>query len=203
MKKLIYIIFVLFLLTSCRIVKKDWLKENYVAKNDLEKTVNNLEETHERDFSKIASEYQVIKTDLSNIETTKTNESETETITVSGTIKAEEGKEKTAIIGNTKITSNGADISFKVENSKAFTQAFESIKNQFETYKSETSEVISSLQKDLTQKSQIIETLTQDIKTLKTEKSRTVTKKQLGFGVIILLILIVVGYLLLKRFKLI
>lgn len=148
MKKLTKITMILFViyialgLTSC--VSKKKLKESqelqttYLLDQTEVKWVNsvqNIENKFSESTLKIVNEY--LK---SYIENTSTNENESTDVTVN--IKAEDGKEKSATVGNTTVTSNGADISVKTSSTKA-------INKQIETLNSEWSQKYDILEKSI------------------------------------------------------
>lgn len=178
MKHVILILIVLTL-SSCRVAKKEWVKENYTEKSQLQdfqnsQTVklNELKET-------IKQQQQTVNTSQS------VNQSEIETTEVTGTLTAEAGKEKTAVIGNTTIKSNGADISFKTNTSNT----------------KQTSKAIQELYTMLDYERNLNESFKSDINTLRNQvvaletqlnaKSKETKKTGLPFSVWLVLFVIV------------
>lgn len=192
MKKLLIILCVFISFYGCRTVKKDWLELNYASKADIEmlqdkstflseSLKNEIRETLNKDFDEKLKQERIS-------ESTK----EDETTTVKGTIEAEEGKEKTAEIGNTKIKSNGANISFETTTSKAISKEFESRYQQLEQKLLEESKKTERLQSQLNSLKSEIANLRSNQETEKTTKSKEKNSKGLTFGTILTLIIILV-----------
>ena len=118
MKKLLIII-ILIILTGCRTVKKDWVKQNFTSKTETVKSLNSLDsiiqKTRLTTNEKLKSEFNSKLKLVSN----KTTSSETSITTVKGTITADLNEEKSVTIGDTKITSKGANITFETNNNKS------------------------------------------------------------------------------------
>ncbi len=181
--------------TGCRSVDKDWLKENYVSKAEatLIKTeaLNETQRLNAATESNLNAKYEQFVQEVKQSE----NSNENETTKISGTIEAEEGKEKTAEIGDTKIKSNGATISFETTSTKEISKAFESRYQQLEQKLLEESKKTEQLQSQLNSLKSEIANLRSNQETEKTTKSKEKNSKGLTFGAVItiLIILVIVG----------
>lgn len=195
MKKLILFSAIILLFTSCRSVKKEWVKENFSEKATVNRSLSVQDSTLKSEISKIETSISKIETSISNTETTKESTSENETTSVSGSITAEEGKEKSVTIGGTTIKSNGANVTFETSSSKTMSREFESKFEQLTLQLEEQSETIQSLNSKLFNQQSEIESLESKYSSLKTSKSRVVKRSGLSFTtwLIIVLALAVVG----------
>lgn len=145
MKKLIFISVFAVYMFGCGTVKKNWLKENYVEKSELQQTEQRLVESTDE---KIETATDSLSTSFKETYSTKsesTTTTENESTTVSGTIEAEDGKEKSVTIGDTTIKSNGATVSFETTSSKSALREMESryseLESQFKSQQKQTSEL--------------------------------------------------------------
>jgi flagellar hook-basal body complex protein FliE len=193
MKKLL-IIFLLFIaFCGCRTAKKTWVEDNFTSKETFKSIEENLTYSNETVKEEIrGSLYEEFSQLLK-----ETFKSENETTSTTGSIEGVEGVEKSVTIGNTIIKSNGANVSFQTNNTKLVESLLkdfnEVTKKQEQIYK-ELFEENLMLEKRYLESEKRIETLEKTI-------SKTVTKKQLGFGILLLLIVAFLGYLANKRFK--
>ena len=196
---LVISLIILFSLFSCRSVKKEWIKENFTEKSEIQEIKESLTSSNELikedvlksllfDFNKNLSE-----------SVSKQSESESETTKATIDIEAEFGKIKEAMVGNTKISSNGAKISVETTSNKSFAKDYES-------YKKETQETIEMLlnenvllEKKTDKYSIENNSLKTELKQIKETQSKLVTKKQLGLGFVLLIVIGLVLYLIIKR----
>jgi len=201
MKKLLFIIAVWILLfaTSCRSVKKQWVKENFTEKVELQEAKETQSQTLKNEVEKIENKITNLKKSLSETQTTKETSEENENTTIEGTLTAEDGKEKSIQIGNTTIKSNGANVTFKTNSSKSTSKEFTS---QIERLESQIISIESNyrnLQSDVNTLTKENTDLKRQIEQVKTTKQKDVNKSGFSFGfylwlVIILALVAVVWY---------
>lgn len=202
MKKLLIISLLFISLFNCRTVKKEWVKETFAEKSELNYLGQNLSKMQETLKTNIKETLNVTYSEiLQKINETQTTK-ETETITGTIDITAEDGKEKSGSIGNTKVTSNGANITVQTATNKSFTKEFEALKQITET---RLDSIINAL-KDVTiennsLKSEIAKITSNQKSETNTTKKET-NKRGWTFGAILLLIILLVlggGYLYLRK----
>lgn len=199
MKKAILISLILITLTGCRTVKKDWVKDNYVEKSEIDQLKQSIERFKQTVNTSIDERIDSKYTSILNEMREAVKVDENETTTIIGSIEAEEGKEKSATIGNTIIKSNGSNITFESTLNKAFNKELETINSKmeqtieehkkslkafeidFEAYKLETQKKIAELQSQLYQ------------------KDKTTNKKGFTFTFIIILGIAILIYVFRKR----
>lgn len=176
-----------FFLTSCRTVKKDWLKENYVEKTELKKLEQSINSSNET--SAVVEDFVKRKelTELIESLSKKTNTHETENTIVSGNIEAEAGKEKSVTVGGTKIISNGANVSFETTNTKALSKEFETKYQELYTKEQKNSELIQNIYTKLQSSENQIQLLESKIESLKNTETKEVKKKGFQLWVIVLI----------------
>lgn len=191
----------MLVLFSCRTVKKEWVKENFTEKSELQEIKESLNYSNElikEDIRQtILAEF---KNNLIEI-TSKLNETLEENTIAKIDIEAEFGKIKEATIGNTKVTSNGAKISVETNTSKYLSKDFES-------YKKDTKETIEMLlsenvllDKKIDKYSVENNNLKNQLSQIKETQSRYVTKKQLGLGFVLLIVICLIIYFINKSFR--
>jgi len=199
MKKTILLSLFLLALFSqgCRVAKKDWVKENFSQKTETNQTKQTLEqslETLKREMSETINQ-KVTSLSQSTSESTTTNESETTTVT--GTLTAEDGKEKSVTVGGTTITSNGANISFETSSSKKLIKEYQSeiqaLTSELSDIRTENVQMSQELNSLKSEFALFRSTYTSDKET----QSKTVKKTgfKFGFWVVLIIVLIVVGML--------
>lgn len=198
----LFIVYVLAtLMFSCRAVKKEYLQENYASKED----VSNLEQTQLNSLK--ALESKIESTIITKVEekikksTEKQNEKQNENTTVTGTLKAEEGKEKSATIGNTTIKSNGADIQFQVNSSKEITKEVLTELQELKQSKQEMLTIITKQQETIEQNTKAISELKALYETEKAVKTKEVKKSGLTFTTLSIIAIILIVLYLIYRFK--
>lgn len=200
MKKLLIISILFISLFGCRIVKKEYLEENYVEKTELKQLEQDIIYSNERLKTEISTSIALDYNEKIKQATEKTSSNESETTTVSGSIEAEEGKEKSVTVGNTTIKSNGANVSFETTNTKALSKEFESKYNELDQKYSLLEQSKKLLEIRLDSINTKLTDFEKNYNSEKTTKSKLVTKKQLAFGFVLLLIFIGAYLLLRKKF---
>ncbi|MCB0447248.1 MAG: hypothetical protein KDD03_07010, partial [Gelidibacter sp.] len=120
----------MLMLFSCRTAKKEWVKENFTEKSELQEIKDNLTYSNEEVKAEIRNSLISEFSEKLKQQAEKTTNNESETTTVKGSITAEEGKEKSATVGNTTIKSNGANVTFETTSTKALSKEIESKYNE-------------------------------------------------------------------------
>lgn len=206
MKKYIIIPLLFISLFNCKIVKKDWLKENYVEKTEFESLENVVNSSNET--ATLSEDFLTLEkfNEFVNALSQKSSESSSEATTVTGTIEAEEGKEKTATIGNTTITSNGANISFEIQNLKEASKSIELLQSELEQYKTFSENRYNTLEQAFNSEKQSRIALENELKSIKDTFTKNSDKKGFTFGttvlilgILLLIIALVVGYFYVKK----
>jgi hypothetical protein len=196
------VVIVLLLCTSCRVAKKDWVKENFteiattqkiraVQNDSVDKRINQLSKT-------VTSQLESFKENASRTKSLN----ETQSTNVEGSIIAEDGKEKSVTVGTTTIKSNGANVTFSTNTSKSlnseYKETFEALSRQLKTeqdYRELIQNEVNSLK---TQSSAIKKQLQQ----LTDARSKSVVKRGFSFGAwlwFLIIALIVVAYFILRK----
>lgn len=195
MRKSKYLILCLVFISfcSCRVAKKSWVKETYAEKTE----VTSLKES-------FANSKETLKTEISETLSLEFSEKlkqgttkESESTTVTGTIEAEDGKEKSVTIGGTTITSNGANISFETNSSKEIATQYKELSSQLATERNLTQELQTELISLKSEFADFRSTYESD----KTTKTKDVTKRGGTFGVWIFGIIALVVIFLLWYFR--
>ncbi|MGB0896870.1 MAG: hypothetical protein ACPGRW_06080 [Flavobacteriaceae bacterium] len=184
-------ILILLVLSSCRTAKKEWVKENFSEKATVKKYFTAQDSTFKSELNEINETLTATFNERFNSTTTTKNES----TTVSGTITAEDGKEKTATIGNTTITSNGANISFTTSSSKTMESKYVKLVQELQSEKQFSQKIQSELISLKSEFANFVSTYESE----KTTKSKTVKKTGVQFGVwiiiaIVLILIVVIWY---------
>lgn len=186
---------------SCRVAKKSWVEENFTEKSEIKEIKESL--TYSNELIKEDVRQTILNEFNSKLDesTTKLNETLNENTITKIDIEAEFGKIKEAMVGNTKITSNGAKISVETTTSKY-------LQKDFESYKKDTKETIEMLLNENVLLEKNIEivakennTLKSELKQIKETQSRYVTKKQLGLGFVLLIVIGLILYIINKKFR--
>ena len=189
-KKITVIVLLTLLTFGCKTVKKEWVKENFTSKQEsslLKQSVSNLNKTLKSEISDTSiKDFNEKLNQLSK----KITETESKNTTVSGSITAEDGKEKSVSIGNTEIKSIGANITFETTSST-------SLSKEFETKYHELSQLLQS-------EREYREVLRIEIDSLKNEfanfvsnqeSEKTTKYKEVKKRVISILVLLIIGTL--------
>lgn len=202
-KILSIILLSLFLLSFTSCVTKKKLKESqdlqstYILDQTEKKWTNSVQNIKSELSESILSQFN--ETIKSFKESSSSNENESTDVTVN--ITAEDGKEKSATVGNTTVTSNGADISVKTSSTKA-------INNQIETSNSEWSQKYDILETSL--KTAEMKSEQRDYANLKRieqleskldKQSKETDKKGLSFWLIIIAIVSALLFIAIRYFK--
>lgn len=191
----LFIIFLTFGLASCVTKKKFKESQTLLEQRILSQTENritNYTQNIKTDVKEsLLSEFKETLKEIK--ESTTTNENETTTI--SGTITAEDGKDKSATIGNTVIKTNGANVTFQTTSTK-------DINKQLETINKELTKTITQLETSLkTIENEFNEFKNNQLKVndeLKSEKNtqtKETNRKGFNFLFIILLIIAILTYI--------
>lgn len=201
MKKTILIVLLFASLLSCRTAKKEWVKENFASNSELLRVKDSFsEEISNQEDSLIEtmnSKYNEILEQKSSHE----SDSETEDSTITGTIIAEEGKEKSVSYGGTTINSNGATIQFTTKISKAISKEYSSKFQELNSQLDQERQSIRVLETELTFLKKELETLqTQQINN-REAKTRDVKSNGFQVGTWIWLLVVVVVIVLINIFK--
>lgn len=155
MKKAILIILVFISTASCRTAKKEWVKENFASHLELEGVKNTLSEELKKQEASLTENIQSKYKEVLDQKSSEEISNESEDSTISGTIIAEDGKEKSVSYGGTTISSNGATIKFTSKITKALSKEYSS---KFQ-----------ELNNQLDQERKTVETLSSEINTIKKE----------------------------------
>jgi len=188
-------------LSSCRTAKKDWVNENFTSKTEtqaIKEAVSLSSETLKSAISEtVNAKYNEILQNQSSIST----ETESENTTIEVDITAEAGKEKSATIGNTTVTSNGANVkvvtSTSKESSKEFQEKFEQQTQQL----TESLTRIETLEKRDSIREATQVKMLQEIEQLKKTQSKRVNNIGLTFGTVIWIVAILIVLYFLWRIK--
>lgn len=201
MKTIIKISLLFFILTSC--VSKKKLKESqdlqstYILDQTEKKWTNSVQNIKSELSESILSQFN--ETIKSFKESSSSNENETTDVTVN--ITAEDGKEKSATVGNTTVTSNGADVIVKTSSTKA-------INKQIETLNSEWSQKYNLLEKSLINVTNELNefknyqlNINEDLKSKLNVKTEETDKKGLSFWVIMIALILAVLFVAYKIYS--
>ncbi len=196
MKKLLTTLLILSVFSGCKTVKKDWLKENYVEKTQFnvleQQVISSTENSSETKDYITLEKFNEFKNSLSQ----KSSETSSEESTTKISIEAEDGVEKSAVIGNTKVVSNGASISVEVKNFKEASRSIEILQSELEQYKTETSQLITAFRKEINASAVKITELENELQSQKNVFTKTSKKKGFTFGTTVLILgilLIIIG----------
>lgn len=190
----LFIVYVILMLTifSCRTAKKEWVKENFTEKSQINEIKESL--TYSNELVKEEIRKSLVLEFNKTLDETKSKLIETldENTITKIDIEAEFGKIKEAMVGNTKVTSNGAKISVETSTNK-------SLSKDYESYKKESQESINLLLDETIKLSTKIELLAKENNTLKSElsqiketQSKTVNKKQFTLGFMLLIVIFLI-----------
>lgn len=177
---------------SCRVAKKDWVKENYSERSEIEQLIQASEQTTKTEISKLETSVSKIETSISNSETSSTSETESQTTTVTGTITAEEGKEKSVTIGGTTIKSHGANVTFETTSSKAISKEFQESFQQISKELQEKSVKLQEVQTELISLKSEFASFVSTYQSEKNAKTKEVKKTGFQFGVWILIAVVLI-----------
>lgn len=201
MKKYIILLLVFISFFSCRTVKKEWVKENFTEKATTNEIRVVQDSTFKSEILKLETSISKIEISVSKNETISETTTENETTNVSGSITAEDGKEKSVTIGGTTIKSNGANVTFETSSSKAFTKQFESQLQELETKFEQTSKELSDTKMTLSVLKSEFANFVSTYESEKTAKSKEVEKSGFGFGVWLIIIIAIILLLAFLYFK--
>jgi len=177
------------------VVKKDWAKENFASKqeiNDVEqKLSSSIEESQKTQTEKSEAAYQEFLKEVSEKQST----SEDETMKASGTIKGEPGVWKEVQVGNTLIKSNGVEVIFETTSNKNTSKESQSRESLLLKELQIRDEIIESLKTNITSNESRIAKLENDYISEQEVKAKLVKTSRLTFGTtfFIIMSLIIIG----------
>ena len=186
------LMFSLAFFCSCRVAKKEWVKENFTEKATTQGIRVVQDSTFKSEISKIETSIHKIETSVSKNETKSTSDTESQTTTVTGTITAEEGKEKSVTIGGTTIKSHGANVTFETTSSKAISKEFQESFQQISKELQEKSVKLQEVQTELNSLKSEFASFVSTYQSEKNAKTKTVKKTGFQFGVWILIALAII-----------
>lgn len=189
------------MLFSCGTVKKEWVKENFTSKEDLQSIQDNLTYSNEEVKKEIKESLIYDLTEKFKESSNKSSESENETTTIKGSITAEDGKEKSATVGNTTIKSNGANVTFETTNTKAMTKEFESKYNELNKKLDQEQNYSEYLHTEINSLKSEIANLRSSYESEKTAKTKEVVKSGFSFGFIIIGVFVIIIGLVILYFR--
>lgn len=201
MKKYLILLVVFITVSSCRVTQIGKEKESFVSRHDVEQLIEASQKTIKTELQTIENTVSKLETAISKTESASTTEASNETTNVSGSIIAEDGKEKSATIGNTTITSNGANISFSTTTTKDVTKAFQSIIHEQRQELQQQSKTIISLQSELTSLKKEFATFISNYESDKATRAKTVKKTGFQAGVWIIVAIVVIVLIVLWYFR--
>ena len=187
-KILLTLIFIGFLMTSC--VTKKKLKESqdlqstYILDQTEQKWINSVQNIKSELSESILSQFN--ETIKSFRESSSTNENETTDVTVN--ITAEDGKEKSATVGNTTVTSNGADIIVKTTSNKSTDKKLETINKELTQSLNEVQNSLKTVKNELNELKKESLRIDEELKSQLETKSKETNKKGLSIWMVIIAI---------------
>ncbi len=199
MKKYIILLVVFISLLGCRVAKKEWVKENYTEKSTTREIRVVQDSVIKSELFKIKTSVSKLETSVSKSTTTNGSTSENESTTVSGTITAEDGKEKSVTIGGTIIKSDGANVTFETTSSKAISKEFQENLQEISKELQEKSVQLQEVQTELISLKSEFSNFKLTYESEKTIKTNTVKKTGFQFGVwiiagIVVIVILAVWY---------
>lgn len=112
MKK-VFIILSSLVFLGCKTAKVNWVKENFEEKAVVSQKIEAQKDSLLSEISTIRDSLSVFQSQFLQQQTTSVSSSLDESTTISGSIIAEDGKEKSVTAGGIVIKSNGANVSFE------------------------------------------------------------------------------------------
>lgn len=198
---IILLSFFLLSFTSCVTKKKLKESQELATTHILDMTdirLANFKNTLKGEISEVVSQ-EVTSKLKEQKESSSTNENETTDVTVN--ITAEYGKEKSATVGNTTVTSNGADISVKTSSTKAINKQIETLNSEWlQRYNLVESTLISVVNEFNEFKESQLK-INEDLKAEKKTQSKETDKKGLSFWMVIIAIVSAFLFVAIKYFK--
>lgn len=140
------ILSVLFIsLFGCKTAKINWVKENFEEKSVVSQKLETQKDSLISEISTIRDSLSAISSHFLQQQTTSVSSSLDESTTISGSIVAEDGKEKSVTAGGITIKSNGANVSFETTMTRRETIA---LQNRVESLTIQLTEAISRIEKN-------------------------------------------------------
>lgn len=187
-----------FLITGCRTVKKEWVKENFAEKSELQTTQNIWTEFVQNSETNITESLKSFFDERIKSVKENTTSNENENTDISVNIKAEDGKEKSATVGNTTITSNGADITVKTSSTKVLSSQLETINKELTQTITKLETSLKTLENKFNEKidaqNSVIEKLKSELNVKSKETKKTGMSFWFTFSLIILGILVLLWF---------
>lgn len=180
------IILAILTLSGCRTAKKEWVKENYQSKIEAVAMANELSNFTKTELTKINQSLILDFEEKLKQATQKTTQEESQSTTVSGTLTAEDGKEKSVTFGNTTIKSNGANVSFKTESRNSINKEYESNLKELHRQLDEERQFNQALNNEIISLKNQFANFASNQKTEKTTQTKEVNKKGWQTWVIVL-----------------
>lgn len=201
MKKTLIISILFISFFSCRTAKKEWVNENFTLKKTSVITEQDI-------LYKITEQEKMIKESvLSELNETinsiseKNTTTETNSTTISGSVEAEQGKEKTVDANGLKITTNGFNVSFESKSTKELSKEFESKFHELSQQINHQREVNETLRDSISSINNKLSKHDEEIESIKNSKSKEVTSRSFSFGFVIVLFLVIALLLVVIFFK--
>ena len=194
---IILVIFLSLFVQSCRTAKKNWVEENFTSKTEIQAFQETFETSIETVKTETSETISEIRKEVSNSRSTNETTSESENTTVTVDITAEDGKEKSATVGGTTITSNGANVKVTTNSSKEVSREFQEKFQEISMQLNSEKQLRETLQSELTSLKKEFADFRSSQQTEKTTKTVTVKKKWFTAPawIIIALVLLAVGVL--------
>ena len=183
MKKLLILSLLFISFTSCRVAKKEWVKENFTEKSTVKESLTVQSDSINKRLEQLSESFNSKLKSISESKSSSSSESESESTNVTGTITAEDGKEKSVTINGTTIKSNGANISFETNSNKAISKEFKENFDQLTAELQTESSKRFQLEVEVRSLYSRLSELESNKEASKTTKSKEVTKRGFSFGV--------------------
>ncbi|MCB0460344.1 MAG: hypothetical protein KDC74_10070 [Flavobacteriaceae bacterium] len=188
---IILVIFLSLFVQSCRTAKKNWVEENFTSKTEIQAFQETFETSIETVKTETSETISEIRKEVSNSRSTNETTSESENTTVTVDITAEDGKEKSATVGGTTITSNGANVKVTTNSSKEVSREFQEKFQEISIQLNSEKQLRETLQSELTSLKKEFSDFRLSQQTEKTTKTVTVKKKGFTAPVWIIIALVV------------
>lgn len=201
-KKLSIILLSFFLLSFTSCVTKKKLKESQelTTTHILDVTdirLANLKNTLKGEISESVS--QEVTEKFKEQKETISND-ENESVEVIGTLPAGE-KETSVTVGNTTIKNNGGNVSFDIKSSKQLSSQLETINKELAQSLNEERNARVSLENELNEFKTAQLKINEDLKSKLNVKAKETTKKGLSFWLVIIAIVLSLGFVAIRYFK--
>jgi len=201
MKHYITLVAISLLMVSCRSVKKQWVEDNFTKNETVKHLVKQQDSIFDTKIHKIETSVSKLETSVSKNETKNETSSQEENTTISGSINAEDGKEKSVTFGDTEIKTNGASVTFTTSSSKQITKQItakiETLTKQLNLEQTKTE----TLQREIISLKSEFAKIVSSLEAQKTNQTQTVKKAGFNFGVWIIIALVLAALAAVWYFK--